>query len=64
MDDRYGANLFLCVCREAFGDLGAIGAVPPVALDPIDLQAESLGDAAPEVRELPGLGHQHGVAGG
>src|SRR3954451_3721394 len=40
-----------------------IGPTPPVARQQLRLEPQPLGHAVPERGELPGLGHQHAVAG-
>ena len=57
--------LILCcaIGGELRLDLLDVGAAPPVGRQEIDVELEFLGDAAPQHRELAGLGHQHLVAG-
>src|SRR3546814_3080693 len=50
------------VRRQAFADGGRIGAAAPVAGDELRHQAEALGEALPQGREVAGLVHQHAVA--
>ena len=63
VDDGDGFDRLAAVSRQLLPDDGRIDAVPPVAGNEIDLQAEPHGHVAPERGELAGLDHQHRVAG-
>ena len=62
MDDHHGGDRG--VLPQHGGDLVGVDAVAPVALHPVDLEPEALGQALPERREVAGLEGQHAVAGG
>ena len=61
--DGHGADRVAPVGGEALVDDLGVGAVAPVALDPVDLQTEPLGHRAPQRREVAGLEGEHAVAG-
>ena len=60
--DAHGLDLVLAVGGKLRLDLLHVGAAPPVGRQKFDVELEFLGDAAPQHRELAGLGHQHLVA--
>ena len=49
--------------RELSLDCARIDAVPPVAGNQVDDQAQACGNLLPERREMAGLGHEHLIAG-
>jgi hypothetical protein len=63
VDDADGLDGVHPVQGEAGADRLGVGAVPPVAGDQLDLEAEAGGHACPECGEVAGLAHQHAVAG-
>ena len=64
VDDHDGPDGVGDVGAEASFDLGRVGAVPPVAGEELDVEAEAGGHGAPEGGELAGFRHQDLVAGG
>ena len=63
MNHADGLDLVRLVGRQPRLDLLEVGAMAPVAGNEIHFELELLGDAAPQHGELPGLRHQHLVAG-
>jgi hypothetical protein len=63
VDDHHRADPALGVGREDLGGALGVGAVAPVALDPLDLEPEALGHRPPQRREVAGLEREHAVAG-
>ena len=59
----HGLDGVLPVGLQALVDLRGVDPAPPVAGDPLDVQAQPFGDLLPESREVAGLEHQDAVAG-
>ncbi len=60
--DHHGLDLVLAIGGELRLDLLDIGAAAPIGRQELDVELEFFGNAAPQHRELAGLGHQHLVA--
>ena len=63
MHDHDRLDLVLAIGGKAGLDLLEVGAMAPVAGQKIDVELEFVGNPAPQHGKLPGLGHQHLVAG-
>ena len=62
VDDADRLDRALLVGRKLRFDRRCIGAVTPIAGQKSNDEAEALGEALPERREMSGLGHQHVIA--
>jgi len=60
--DRDGFDRVRAIVAQPRRDRVGVDAVPPVARDHLDFQAEPACELAPQRGELPGLDHQHAIA--
>jgi hypothetical protein len=63
VNDHHRLDAMLTIVGEAHADLFRLRAAAPIAGQELDVELEFLGEAFPQRGEMPGLHHQHFIAG-